>query len=86
MKGDSYTENTVCMQSLNFLDISWFAGGNGKYALSDVCVSVFHDLFELLIILFLKYKEEKLWRIFERMKNLTSDLFPKVVYLLMILF
>ena len=60
MKGDSYTENTVCMQSLNFLDISWFAGANRKYALSDVCVSIFYDLFELLIILFLKYKEEKL--------------------------
>lgn len=59
MKGDSYTENTVCMQSLNFLDISWFARGNGKYALSDMCVC-FYDLFVLLIFLFLKYKEEKL--------------------------
>lgn len=59
MKGDSYAENTVCMQSLNFLDISWFAGGNGKYALSDACVC-FYDLFTLLIFLFLKYKEEKL--------------------------
>lgn len=36
---------------------------------------IFHFLFGLLIVLFLKYKEERLRRVFKRRKKLTSGLF-----------
>lgn len=35
-KGDSCTENTACIKSLDILEAYWFAGGNGKLPLSDV--------------------------------------------------